>query len=441
MNTAPAGTSPAREVSRPATAPRTTYRYKVMLFLGGMIFVNYIDRFNIAAAVPTLMKEFALSPARMGLLMSAFGWTYLVCMFPVGHLLNRKPPKIIGFFACLGWGLVTLFTAAVSGFYSFFVVRLLLGATEAAGFPTCARISSDWTPKHERTTAVAIFDVFSNIGSAVTPPFVVWTILHYGWRYSFVITGLIAVGFAFIWRRYYHAPEDNPKLSKEELEYIRQGQVTDATPAVKLKEIPMYKLLTYPRILSMCSGFFLYMYFSTAFHMWIPAYLVHAKGFSLRNMGIVYTFPFFATIGFELIGARCLDRWMRRGASLTKVRRTGQFIGYFGMGICLYLAVIAASPTMTVFWLTASFGVKAISGAQNWATTTEIAPKGQVGAVAALNSMSSALALIVAPIISGLVIQSRWGYDGALLVMVGAAVLAGIIYGSIDYKPIVPRPS
>ena len=440
MNNGAAGLGPAREVSRPATAPRGNYRFKIMLFLGGMIFVNYIDRFNIAAAVPTLMKEFSFSPARMGVLMSAFGWTYLICMFPVGYLLNRKPPKMIGFFSCLGWGLVTLFTAAVSGFYSFFAVRLLLGATESAGFPTCARISSDWTPKHERTTAVAIYDVFSNIGSAVTPPLVVWTILHWGWRYSFIVSGLIAISFAFVWRRYYHDPENNPKLSKEELDYIRKGQIVDEAPT-NAKLIPMYKLLTYPRIASMCSGFFLYMYFSTAFHMWIPAYLVHAKGFSLKSMGIVYTFPFFATIGFELIGAYCLDKWLRRGASLTKVRRTGQLIGYFGMAVCLYLAVVASTPGMTVFWLTASFGVKAISGAQNWAITTEIAPKGQVGSVAALNSMSSALALIVAPIISGLIIQSRWGYDGALLVMVGAAAMAGIIYASIEYKPIVPRSS
>jgi sugar phosphate permease len=126
MNNGAAGPSLAREVSKPALP--TNCRYGVMLLLGGMICINYVDRFNIAAAVPTLMKEFGLSPARMGVLMSAFGWTYLICMFPVGYLLDRKSPKTIGFFSCLGWGVATLFTAAVSGFYSFFAVRLLLGS-------------------------------------------------------------------------------------------------------------------------------------------------------------------------------------------------------------------------------------------------------------------------------------------------------------------------
>ena len=100
MSTGMAGQSPAPEVSRPA-APPTKYRYGMILLLSGMITINYVDRFNIAAAVPTLMKEFGLSPARMGVLMSAFGWTYLLCMLPVGYLLNRKSPKVIGF--CPAW--------------------------------------------------------------------------------------------------------------------------------------------------------------------------------------------------------------------------------------------------------------------------------------------------------------------------------------------------
>ena len=159
-------------------------------------------------------------------------------------------------------------------------------------------------------------------------------------------------------------------------------------------------------------------------------------------MGIVSIFPFLAAIGGELIGARLLDTWLRRGASLTKVRRTGQLIGMFGSATCLFLAIVAPTPVMTVVWLTASYAVLTVAGAQNWAIASELAPRNQVGSVAALNGMSGALAVIVAPIISGLVIQTRAGYDGALLVMVGTVAVAGILYGSLNYsKPIVPRSS
>ena len=427
------GTAEATLMSKP-TLP-TNRRYRVMALLAGMICINYLDRFNIAAAVPTIMKEFGFSPARMGLLMSAFGWTYLLCMFPVGHLLRRKSPKVVGFYSCIGWGLATLLTAAVTGFYSFFVVRLLLGATEAAGYPTCTRIASMWTPKHERTTATGIFDCSASLGSALSPILVVWIILHWGWRYSFILSGLVALVFAFVWQRYYHDPDKDPKVSREELEYIRQGQV-EAGNVPKAKEVPMYRLLTYRRIFAMCSGFFLYMYFATVFHVWIPAYLVHAKGFSLKAMGIAVTFPFLAGITVELTGARLLDKWLQRGASLTKVRRTGQLFSYFGTAICVFLAIGAVTPTMTVVWLTAAYGVKAICGAQNWAIASEIAPRGQVGPVAALNGMSGALAVIVAPLVSGFLIQTRWGYNGALFVMAVALLVAGILYGLLEYKPV-----
>ena len=266
---------------------------------------------------------------------------------------------------------------------------------------------------------------------------VVWIILHWGWRYSFVFSGLAALVFAFVWQRYYHDPDKDPKVSREELDYIWQGQVqVENGNVAKAKEVPMYKLLTYRRIFAMCSGFFLYMYFATVFHVWIPAYLVHAKGFSLKAMGIAVTFPFLAGITVELTGARLLDTWLKRGGSLTTVRRTGQLFSYFGTAICVFLAIAAATPTMTVVWLTAAYGIKAICGAQNWAIASEVAPQGQVGPVAALNGMSGALAVIVAPLASGFLIQTRWGYNGALYVMAVALLMAGILYGLLDYKPV-----
>jgi ACS family D-galactonate transporter-like MFS transporter len=440
MDKGAAGTVLAPEVTRRAALP-TNSRYGVILLCGAMIAINFFDRYNLAAAVPTLMKEFGFSPARMGMLMSAYSWAWVVCVIPIGYLLNRKSPKMIGFFACLGWGLVTLFTAVVSGLYSFLAVRLALGATESAGYPTCTRIASAWTPKHERTTFTGIFDGCAKLGSAFSPPLVVWAIIHWGWRSSFVISGLVAVVFAFLWLRYYYDPDKHPKISKEELDYIRHGQIiAGVTPAIKTKEIPMYKLLTYPRIFFMCCGFFLYNYFVMVFHLWIPAYLIQAKGFTLHRMGFAVAYPFMAAFAVELIGARFLDKALERGVSLNKVRRTGQLIGYWGSAACLYMAVVAPAG-MTVFWLTVTYAVLSIGGAQNWAITSELAPPGQVGTVSALNSVAGALSGITAPWLTGLFIQTRWGYNGALFVVVGAAVAAGLVYGLLDYsKPIIPRP-
>jgi ACS family glucarate transporter-like MFS transporter len=441
MNNNATGTGAAHRTSPILAKPATNYRYTVVMLLGGMTCINYVDRYNIAAAVPTLMKLFGLSPSKMGVLMSAFGWSYLVCMAMIGYLLNRKSPKTVAFWCCLGWGLVTTCTSLVAGFYSFLVVRVLLGATESAAFPACARVVGVWTPKRERTFSTGVFDCASKFGSAFSPPLVVWAIINWGWKSSFLITGCLAIIYAFVWLRFYHDPEKHPRISQSELDYIRQDQVLDdQRQAIKTPEIPMYKLLTYPRIFLMCTGFFLYMYHSTVFHVWIPAYLVHAKGYNLKQMGYAAAYPYIGAVVFELIGSFTLDKWFQHGATLNQVRRTGQFVGMFGSAIALYLAVVAPTPGMTVFWLTASYSLVAISGAQNWAITTNLAPQGQIGTVSAMNGMCGALATIVAPVISGLLIETRWGYDGALVVTVVAVGLAGLIYGTLDYsKPIVPR--
>jgi ACS family glucarate transporter-like MFS transporter len=438
MNTA--ATGPARKTSGLLTKPSTNYRYGIILLLGGMTALNYVDRYNIAAAIPTLMKLFNISASRMGLLMSGFGFSYLACMLPVGYFLNRKSPKIVMFCCCFGWGLVTMCTGLVAGFYSLFVVRVLLGATESGAFPTCSRITGVWTPKRERTLASAVFDCAGKLGNAISPPLVVWAIINWGWQWSFVITGGMAVAFSLVWYRYYYDPEKHPKVSKDELDYIRQDQVLDEKRQIATtKTIPVYKLLTYPRIFMMGTGFFLYMYHSTVFHVWIPAYLVHSKGYTLKQMGFAVSYPFMGAVVAELLGSYVLDKWYQRCGSINLVRRTGQLVGYLGSGITMYLAVIAGTPAMTVVWLTVSYSAVSISGAQNWAIPTHLAPQGQIGGVAAVNAMCGAFAAIVAPIISGFMIQKS-GYNGALLVTVGAIGLAGIIYASIDYsKPIVPR--
>ncbi|MBP2637193.1 MAG: putative transporter [Firmicutes bacterium] len=419
--------------------PQTNYRYVVMLLLAGVITINYVDRVNIGVAAPTLMKLFELSPAQMGILMSAFFWSYVGCMLPIGWLLNRMGPKMIMFWSCLGWGLSTALTAAVSGFNSFFAVRVLLGVTESGVYPTCTRVASAWTPLRERTTATGIFDACSRLGNAVAPPLVVWALLKWGWQMSFVITGGLAVVYAFIWLYFYHEPENHPKVSQSELDYIRQDQITE-TNDENTKHIPILQLLTYKPIFLMSLGFFLYMYFWTTFNMWIPAYLVQAKGFSLKTMGFAAMYPYIAGVISEAVGGYILDKWYQGGASLNLVRRTGQVFGMLGGAIALYLAVVAATPDMTVLWLTVSMGVISFSAAQGWAIPTNIAPKGNVGTVAAMQGTIGNLASIAGPMVTGYVIGTSYGYDGALMLLVAGAAGAALVYSLIDYsKPVVPR--
>jgi len=424
-------------------SPRSNYRWWSMLLVCAAIAISYVDRVNVGVAAPSIMKEFGLTPAQMGVLMSAFFWSYVACILPIGVLLNRIGSKMIMFYSCLGWGLVTMATALVTGFQSLFAARVLLGAAESSSFPTSARVVSVWIPKQERTVASAAFDSCARVGSAFAPPLIVWVIIHYNWKLSFVVTGLLAVLFSGIWLRYYHEPEKHPKVTESELAYIRQKQIVESNGnSTTTNAIPLFKLFTYRRINLMCFGFFMYIYFWTTFNLWVPSYLVQAKGFDLKAMGFAAMYPYIAGLAMEMIGAWSFDRWVRAGASLNTVRRTAMGIGMTGAGISIYLTVYATNPAMIIFWLCSAMGWCSVGAASVWAITVDVAPVGQVGIVASAQGAIGNLGAILSPLVTGYLATTKWGYNGAFLVLCVSAGLSALAYLLNDYnRPVVPRKS
>lgn len=420
--------------------PESGYRWHAVLLVMGIITINYIDRVNIGVASPTLMKLFNLSPAEMGILMSAFFWSYMLCMVPAGWFLNHLGPRMVVFWSCLGWGLATMLTAAVTGFTSFFAVRVLLGVTEAPGYPGAARVVSVWVPVRERTFASACFDACSRAGNAFAPPLVVWIILQWGWQMSFVITGGLAAAYAFVWLYFYREPDDHPKITQSELKWIRQDEVVDESGKVeKGKMIPLMQLLTYPKVVSVCIAYFLYMYFWTTFNLWTPAYFVQAKGFSLKAMGIAAMYPYITGIIFELISGKLWDAWLARGATINTIRRAGMGVGMLGASASLYMAIVSSDPTAIIFWFSLSMGMFSISGANVWAIPQDIAPYGQAGGVGGVYSLCGNLASLIGPMLTGYVAGTSWGYDGGFYLLVISAALGALLYAVSSYTRLVPR--
>ena len=118
----------------------TGSRWYIVVLLAMGTAINYIDRVNFGVATPTLMKEFGLGTAQMGILMSAFFWSYTITMLPSGYLLNKFGPKKVLGFAGVSWGCVTMLVAVCVGFYSFLALRIGIGITEAPVYPSNARV-------------------------------------------------------------------------------------------------------------------------------------------------------------------------------------------------------------------------------------------------------------------------------------------------------------
>ncbi|MFA7076933.1 MAG: MFS transporter [Syntrophomonas sp.] len=419
--------------------PAGKKRYFVVFMVSLMIAINYLDRTNFSVATPTIMKEFGITAAQMGILGSAFFWSYTLIMLPVGGFINKFGPKWAITGSAAGWGIVTMLTGAASSFTSFFVIRILLGFTEAPGFPASARVVSVWTPKKERTFCSACFDCSARLGSAFTPPLVAWLIVNWGWRTSFVISGAIAVVYAIIWHMTYHEPDAHPTITKEELDYIRQDEVITATGQVEVKPIPMLKLFMYPTVLKIAIAYGLYLYVWTTFNAWMPAYFTQARGLSLSKMGVAAMIPYATAVVCELLGGVVWDLWQRKGASVTTVRRTGMATAMLGASVFIFLTMQATTATGAILCLSLFMGIFAFGAANVWAIPGDIAPYGQAGGVGGVYNFVGNACASLAPIITGFFIGSKFGYNGAFTVCCIMGVIGAILFGVSKYVRLEPK--
>src|SRR5258708_5813089 len=209
--------------ARTAVAAKATKKRFVvgfLLFLG--IAVNYMDRSNLSLAAPLLGRDLNLSPVQLGLIFSAFGWSYAILQIPGGMLVDRVKPRVLYAILLCGWSVATCLQAVVNGFWTLFGLRVLLGTFEAPSDPTNSRVVTTWFPERERATAIAFYPSGQYVGIAFFMPLLVYVQAPFGWRGMLFFTGAAGVVYSIVWFIFYRDPKDS-KADAAELDYIRQG--------------------------------------------------------------------------------------------------------------------------------------------------------------------------------------------------------------------------
>src|SRR5690606_34549911 len=206
-----------------ASVKPTRVRYFVLFLIFINVVINYMDRSNLAVAASEIDKEFNFTPVQLGLIFSAFSWTYLAFQIPGGILVNRFSPRILYACSLIAWSLTTMFQGFARGFATLFSLRMATGAFEAPAFPINNRVVSSWFPDNERASAIAVYTSGQFLGLAFLMPALSWIQFHVGWKGLFIVTGLIGVVWGVIWYIFYRDPLQHQSVNKSELDHIRQG--------------------------------------------------------------------------------------------------------------------------------------------------------------------------------------------------------------------------
>ncbi|MGA9173238.1 MAG: MFS transporter [Thermoactinomyces sp.] len=417
---------------------RTKVRWNIAILMWAAIAINYLDRTNISAAAPTLMKEFHLSAETMGLVMSSFFWTYALFQIPAGWFADKVGQRVSLAVAVAWWSLATAATVLTRGAGSLIATRVLMGIGEAGAYPSNAGVTAKWFPDKERARVSAIFDSGSKVGTALAMPVIVWLLSKFGWEVPFIVSGLIGFVWVAIWWVYYRDPEKHKYVNEAELSYIRQGQVKKEG-IDNVQPLKWYQLFRYRNIWAMCIGFFMLNYAIYFFITWFPTYLVEARHMKLLTMGFVAMIPPLTGLVAELVGGWFSDYLYTKGLSITVARKIN-LVGGMLLASSIAFAGLVDSAVWCIVLLSISYAGLVFAACAIWSLPGDVAPRNMTSVVGGVQNCVSNLGGILGPIITGWIVATTHSFIPALLVS-GAATLIGALtylFGLGKIEPIDP---
>jgi ACS family D-galactonate transporter-like MFS transporter len=385
-----------------------------LIFLG--ILISYVDRGNLGLAATWMMRDFGLTPAVMGMLLSAFFWTYATFQIPAGAVVDRWGIRRVYAAAFLLWSLASAGIALSRGAGDVLILRLLLGLAEAAGpIASIAFIRRNFAGP-EQGLPTAIYIAGQNVGPGAGTLLGSVLIDKLGWRSMFAITGLGALAWLPFWL--WLSPRDGEKAAEE--------PGGDAAARWAWREALGSRI-----VWLMSASIFLSSYYWYFLLTWVPAYLTLSRGFTTVEMGRVLSGPLFAMAVLNIAAGAVADRLVPRVGSVFRVRVWFAVGGYVGAGAVLLLLVLpgreAVLPVLVVSVCSVGVG-----NANYWAISQHVPPAAMVGrAIGFLNTISQ-IAGVAAPLITGWILgpQKQFGVALAIagispVLAAGCLVLAG----------------
>lgn len=408
---------------------RTNFRWFMAVLIFSISFISYMDRVNLSVATPTIMQEFGFTKVDMGFLQTSFFVGYALMQIPGGMMAEYFGQRVSSTVAVSWWSVFTALTAWGSGFTSFAIIRGLFGLGEGPIFPAMNNFIYRWFNKAEKATASSFMLGGAFVGPVFGPAITVALMLTFGWRSVFVIFGLAGLVLALAWWFLgRNDPRESPFVNKAEAEHIESGMAKVDPKAVK-EIAPWSSFITSTQFWAIGLQYFITDYIMYVFLAWLPLYLMEAQGFSLTKMGIAASFPWAALCIITFLTGYMSDRLIGAGMSKHKARTFFGAIGLVLSGAALYMAAIAASPTMNILWLTISLGSLGFTFNASWAASMDIGGK-FCGTVSGWMNFWGNIGGVIAPVATAW-IATHYGWQAAILVTAFTAVIGVVCWVAV----------
>ena len=408
----------------------TGKRHRLLAMLFVTVVITYLDRSNLSIAATAIAQDLQLDPAHMGLVFSAFGWSYALLQIPGGMLVDRTRPRLLLALVIGLWSLATILQGFASAFAMLLSLRVLLGALEAPAYPTLNRVVTTWFPDSERARAIATYTSGQYVGLAFLTPALVLTQQHFGWQGVFFLTGAIGIAWGFIWYALYREPSEASDVNEAELETIRAGggliELGDTRRArARYTAADWRSVLGNRKLWGVYIGQIAVTSTLWFFLTWFPTYLVKYRHMDFLKAGFMAAVPFLAAFVGILTSGLLSDWMIKRGVSATVARKVP-----IVTGLLLSTAIVGANyvetTSMVILFMAIAFFGSGFSSI-TWVLVSSMAKKELLGLTGGMFNLMGNLSSICVPIVIGLIVRNN-DFKPALVFMSGVGLVGALSY-------------
>jgi MFS family permease len=380
-----------------------------------VLFINYVDRGTLSVAAPLLQGDLHLNDQQMGILFSAFFWTYTVSQIPVGWLAERFGAHRVLAAGLTLWACATVLMGIAHTFAALLVFRLMLGLGESVGFPAVSKLLALVVPPKGLGTANGIVGFAYLVGPAVGAYAGGLMMAHYGWRSAFLVFGAASLLWLWPWSRV-------------------AGEVQATRAISESKDSPTFwMVLKNPAMWGTAVGLISANYTFYFILNWLPSYLVRERGFSIVDMGLVVGLGFLVNALSAFLGGWVIDRYIARGGSVNFAYKSVMAVAHLGYVGCMLCMALGSRPLA----IGAMFVYQILCGASSpgvYAMCQILAGPRAAGRWVGIQNSLGNLPGVVAPWLTGVIVQSTGRFTNAFIVAAAMSLL-----GLVGWLWMVPK--
>lgn len=414
----------------------TNRRVWIFVFMFFLATINYIDRVVLSVSATPIAKEFDITPVQLGYLFSSFLWLYVICLVPMGMIVDKFGTRAVNAAGIGLWSIATALTGFAPGLGALIASRVLMGVGESTTYPAAGRVIREWIPMRERALFAAIFNSGAYFGPAVGGLVLTWLVATAGWRTAFFICAAIGLVWLVAWLIWFRLPEQASWLSSEERTMIlrERGGKSDPVDAVASSGIGGLLASTSMLGLMLTQGCAVYTQY--LFLTWLPNYLQAERGMSMLKSGAFMALPFLGAVILTALIGKFSDTLLTEETIRTGGRRRMAALSMLA-GSLILLTPLVGNVYVILFLIMIALSGVASTVAMNIALVSDLLrSSADAGRATGLLILGGNIFGILAPIVTGYVIQSTGNFDYAFVVAGGLLVVGALAVFLLARKPI-----